>query len=158
MMGIYGYLFAAVLPSLASVAACVESAPARTTSSGIVLQVIGGRTVLSKGYSLGVVEIAPPPVFVHTGVATGEGGVEAKSGCPLEVRGLLTAQGSDSMAIVSVNDESTVVRVGDSLRVGPRRVRITRLASDYVVVRSGSSYERCYLTTGTTANLPRKPR
>ena len=97
---------------------------------------------LSSGYRLPIQPVPEVPEWAQTEFAIRADDSE----CFLDVRAIVLAENvQDSFAVVVFDDVRRTVRVGDRFRARGRRVAVTALQNDAVMIRADTDDMRCSL-------------
>lgn len=111
---------------------------------------------LRSTYGLSVVEMPAPPLGALTEgeaaerVAPPRGSAGEPAGCPVQVRAIVHAEGgAESFAVVSAEDDSAVLHVGERVVTSRGTLALVSIAPEHVLFRRGGSKLRCGLASST---------
>ena len=97
--------------------------------------------VFSKAYGIPVVPTPAVPDYLKTMPVEKPSVVSTSSRCPFEVRAIVAAQqGGEPFVVLEYKGESSVLKVGDSIKAKSTSYRLSRVKTDHLILRNDSKW------------------
>jgi hypothetical protein len=107
---------------------------------------VAGGGALPGGYGLAVTGAVPPPPGAPAASVAPAGAASAsgRAACPIEVRAVVEGEEpGDSFAVVVAGGESRLLRLGEGLKAGAKRLAVARIEAGAVTLRTAEGSIRC---------------